>query len=120
MQITTTFRDMAPSPALDAAAHRWFARLAHVAPRITACHVTIERSHKNQLHGAPFQVSVVVTVPGARIAVTHQKDLDAHVALADAFRTARRQLLEHTDLQRGFSPTPLAAALRAIGAAKPA
>lgn len=106
MQIETTFRDMSPSPALQAAAERWVARLEHVSNRIVACHVSIERPHRHHLHGSPFQINVVMTVPGGQIAVSNQTNLDAYVALADAFRAARRQLLQHVDEQRHFVKGP--------------
>ena len=102
MQTTTTFRDMASSPALQAAAERWVARLEQVSDRITGCHVSIEKPHRHHLHGSPFQVNIVLTIPGAHITVSNQPNADAYVALADAFRAARRQLLEHVDVQRGF------------------
>lgn len=110
MQITTTFRDMAPSPALEAAAQRWFARLQHVAPRMVGCHVTVEQPHHHHQHGSPFQINIVLVVPGAKLAVTHQSHEDAYVALADAFRAARRQLLDHADQQQGFERTSAAEA----------
>jgi ribosome-associated translation inhibitor RaiA len=106
MQITTTFRDMAPSPALQAAAERWVARLEQVSDRIVGCHVSIEKPHRHHLHGSSFQVNIVLNVPGAIIAVSNQPNLDAYVALADAFRAARRQLLDHVDHQRGFVKSP--------------
>ena len=106
MQTSTTFRDMAPSPALQAAAERWMARLEQVSDRIVGCHVSIEKPHRHHLHGSPFQVNIVLVVPGANIAVSNQPHEDAYIALADAFRAARRQLLDHVDLQRGFVKAP--------------
>ena len=106
MQITTTFRDMATSPALQAAVERWAARLDHVSHRITGCHVSIERPHRHQLHGSPFQVNIVLGVPGAQIMVSNHTNADPYVAVANAFRAARRQLLEHIDLQRHFVKAP--------------
>ena len=112
MQITTTFRDMAPSPALESAAQRWFARLVHVSPRITTCHVTIEQPHRSHHQGAAFQVGIVLSVPGTRIAISRHSHVDAHVALADAFRAARRQLLEHADTHQGRDVAPMLDAQR--------
>ncbi|HET7502437.1 MAG TPA: HPF/RaiA family ribosome-associated protein [Kofleriaceae bacterium] len=106
MQVATTFRDMVPSPALQAAAERWAARLEHVSARIVGCHVSVEKPHRHHLHGSPFQINIVLDVPGGQIAVTNQTHTDAYVALADAFRAARRQLLERTDLQRNFVKGP--------------
>lgn len=106
MQTTVMFRDMPSSPSLQAAAERWVTRLEQVSDRIVGCHVSIEKPHHHRLHGSPFQVNIVLVVPGANIAVTNQLNLDAYVALADAFRAARRQLLEHTALQRDFVKPP--------------
>ena len=106
MQTTTTFRDMPPSPSLQAAAERWVARLEAVFDRIVACHVLIEKPHRHHLHGSPYQVHIILTIPGANIAVSNQTNQDAYVALADAFRAARRQLLDHTSAQRGFVKGP--------------
>lgn len=104
MQINTTFRDMPPSPALLATVERWAARLEHVSDRIVGCHVSIEKPH--HLHGSPYSINVVITVPGTNITVTNQTSDDAYVAVANAFRAARRQLLEHVDLQRDFVKAP--------------
>jgi hypothetical protein len=93
MQITTTFRDMPSSPSLET-----------VCDRIASCHVTISKPHRN--HGTPFQVHVVLAVPGANIVVPNQQNVDGYVALADAFRAARRKLLDHVALQPGFVRSP--------------
>jgi ribosome-associated translation inhibitor RaiA len=106
MQISTTFRDMPPSPSLQAAAERWVGRLEQVYDRIVACHVTIERPHRHHLHGSPFQIHIAIAVPGENLAVSHQTSKDAYVALGDAFRAARRQLLDHVAQQRDFVKAP--------------
>jgi ribosome-associated translation inhibitor RaiA len=106
MQIITTFRDMPPSPSLQAAAERWVARLEAVFDRIVGCHVSIEKPHRHHLHGSAFQVNIKLAIPGASIAVSNQLNEDAYVALADAFRAARRQLLDHARVQRGFVKAP--------------
>jgi ribosome-associated translation inhibitor RaiA len=106
MQISTTFRDMSPSASLQAAAERWVGRLEQVYDRIVGCHVTIEQPHRHHAHGAPFQIHISLAVPGTTLAVSHQASKDAYVALADAFRAARRQLLDHVAQQRGFVKPP--------------
>jgi ribosome-associated translation inhibitor RaiA len=107
MKITTMFRDMAPSPSLQAAAERWVGRLEQVYDRIVDCHITIEQPHKHHSHGAPFQIHIAIAVPGGNLAVSHQTSKDAYVALADAFRAARRQLIDHISQQRDFIAGPL-------------
>jgi ribosome-associated translation inhibitor RaiA len=107
MQTTVMFRDLPPNPSLQAAAERWVTRLEQVSDRLVGCHVSIEKPHRHRLQGALFQVNVVLVTPGAHIAVTNQLNQDAYVALADAFRAARRQLLAHTEVQR-FVTAPAA------------
>ena len=119
MHITTTFRDMPPSPALQAAVERWGARIEHVSDRIVACHVSIERPHRHHLHGSPFQINIVLTVPGAHITVSNQSSDDAYVAVANAFRAARRQLLDHADLLRHFVKPPAGGRYTGFVATKP-
>ncbi len=106
MQIITTFRDMDPSPALQAAAERWVARLEQVCDRMISCHISIELPHRHHHQGAAFEVHVVIGVPGAQIAASHHAAPDAYIALGDAFRAARRQLVEHAQLQRDFVKAP--------------
>lgn len=117
MQITTTFRDMPPSASLQAAAERWVGRLEQVYDRIVGCHVAIARPHRHPLHDSPFQVRIVLAVPGANLSVSQQTSKDAYVAIADAFRAARRQLLDHAAQQRGF--VEVAAWRAGIAAGKP-
>lgn len=94
MQTTMSFRDMPFNPSLQAAAERWIMRLEQVSDRIMGCHVAIEQSHHPRQHGSSFQANVVLVVPDAHISVINQLNQDAYVALADAFRAARRKLLE--------------------------
>ena len=106
MKITTTFRDMTPSPSLQAAAERWVGRLEQVYDRIVDCHIPIERPHRHHHHGAEFQIHIAIAVPGGNLAVSHQTSKDAYVALGDAFRAARRQLIDHIAQHRDFVAAP--------------
>jgi ribosome-associated translation inhibitor RaiA len=119
MQISTTFRDMPPSASLQAAAERWISRLEAVHDRIVGCHVTIERPHRHHAHGSPFQIHIAIAVPGANLAVSHQTSKDAYVAVADAFRAARRQLLDHVAGQRDFVKPPAGVRYAGLIADKP-
>jgi ribosome-associated translation inhibitor RaiA len=102
MQLTTTFRDMPTSPALQAAVERWAARLEQVSDRIVGCHVCVEKPHRHHLHGSAFLIHVALAVPGGHIDVSNQRNANPYAALADAFRAARRQLVSHLGLQRHF------------------
>jgi hypothetical protein len=96
--VNVTFRDMHPSPSLDAFIRRWATRLERVDPRVQRCDVTVEQPHHHHERGNSFTVKVLVAVPGAEIAVSEQPGdpaahEDARVAVRDSFRAARRQLV---------------------------
>lgn len=105
MQVTTTFREMTPSPALQAAVEKWAERLGQLSNRIVTCHVSVEKPHRHHAHGSGFHVSISLTVPGAQLAA-NQTHEDPYVALADAFRAVRRQMLHHGHVQRHFVRPP--------------
>lgn len=97
-----TFRDMDPTPALEALVRDWTNKLERVYPRIERCDVMIERPHQHQHKGQLFHVRVSVAVPGPDIVISRDQALDGaredvYVAIRDAFRAARRQLegLQH-------------------------
>ncbi len=103
MQTDITFREIDSSPAVEEAVQRWADRLERIYDRIVSCHVTIERPHRHQRQQSEqFHVSLRVEVPGAELANTHHTHRDIYVAIADAFRTARRQLQDFVDVRRGF------------------
>jgi ribosome-associated translation inhibitor RaiA len=98
--VTVTFRDMPPSPSVDAFTRRWANRLERVDARIQHCDVVIDQPHRHHEHGRRFRVQVVITIPGREIAVSQEPGEDgAHedvrVAVRDSFRAARRQLEDH-------------------------
>lgn len=101
---------MDPSTALESFAHRWATKLANVYDRIERCEVVIERPHQHQRQGQHVRVRVTVSVPGPDIVVSdHAPDgahEDAYVAVRDAFRAARRQLVAHA--RREDQGTPVA------------
>ena len=107
MKIPTeiTFHGIEHSDAVEASVQRWVARLEHLYDRIIKCAVTVSQPHKRHRHGSEFNVSVVLEVPGSEIAVTHIRHEDIYVAVADAFRAARRRLNDNVDLRRGFVKT---------------
>lgn len=91
---------MEPSPALESFVRRWAAKLENIYDRIERCEVAIERPHQHQRRGQPIHVRVTVVVPGPDIIVSDdhasdEADDDAYVAVRDAFRAARRQLVAH-------------------------
>ena len=104
--IEITFRNMSVSAALEASIRDWATRLEHVLP-IQRCTVVVEMPHKHRQHGTPFQVHLTVSIPGHDVAVTRggrAEYQDPYLAVSDAFRAARRQLLDFTGQRRDARP----------------
>jgi ribosome-associated translation inhibitor RaiA len=104
MEIPTeiTFHDLPQSDAVEASIQRWVARLEHVSERISRCRVFVMQPHRRQRTGKDFEVHVHLAIPGDEIAASRIHHEDVYVAVADAFRAARRQLLEHGAARRDF------------------
>ena len=86
------FRNMEPSPALEATAREHANKLESFAPDIMSCQVTIDLEQKHQTQGRPYGVRIALTVPGHELAVNRVQHEDAYVALRDAFDSMKRQL----------------------------
>lgn len=104
--VNITFRSMDPSPAVEESIKHWADRLDHCYDRIERCAVIIEQPHRRHHQGNTFQVHVYVTIPDRTIAITRDPGVDhshedVYVAVADAFRAARRQLQDCTRIRRG-------------------
>ena len=101
-----TFRNMDPSPALEAEVLRRTQWLERFHPKIIGCRVVLEAPHRHSSHGKLYHVRIDLTVPGAEIVVgrdppEHRSHIDLYVAIRDAFRAARRALTDHIRLVRG-------------------
>jgi ribosome-associated translation inhibitor RaiA len=106
--IEITFRNMQTSSGLEASIRDWAQRLDHALP-IQRCTVVVEMPHKHRKHGTPFQVHVTVSIPGHDVAITRgdrAEYQDPYLAVADAFRAARRQLLDFIAQRREARPAP--------------
>ena len=64
-----TFRDMAPSAAIDARIRERVADLERFYDGITRCHVVVHAPHRRQHQGTLFHVRIDLTVPGAELVV---------------------------------------------------
>lgn len=97
-----TFRGMSTSPSVETFIQRWVTRLDRNYPRIQHCSVVVEMPHQHGQQGNRFQIGIDLTVPGRTIAVSRELGHeDVYVAIADAFRAARRQLQDHARILRG-------------------
>jgi len=104
--VSITFRSMDASPSVERAVERWVERLAGSFDRIERCEVVIELPHRHGRQGNIFHVRIDLTIPHRVISVSDGTALDhahedVYVAIADAFRAARRQLQDHARIQRG-------------------
>lgn len=107
--IQVTFRGIDSSDSLSELIERESGKLDAIFDRIVRCHVIVEKLE--HLHnGAPFRVSIDLTVPGAEIAIDTERHRSAEndalhrdpaLAIRDAFRRARRRLQERIRRRRG-------------------
>lgn len=103
--INITYQGLAPSPSLSAHIHKAAAQLAHYAPRLQACRVTVRQSEQRHTKGNRYLVTVHATLPGAEFRAgrtndTNQSHADAYVAASDAIDALRRQLEDFIRIQR--------------------
>jgi ribosome-associated translation inhibitor RaiA len=119
-----TWRDMAPSAAVEAKIREEAKKLEEFYDRITSCRVAIAIPRRYQNGKYQFHVRIDLTVPGAEIVVNHEPTLhgslqrlggverakgqelsaphkDVYVAIRDAFKVARRKLQEYSQRQNG-------------------
>lgn len=97
---------MLPSPAVEEYVTSWFERLDHRFGGIERCSVVIEQPHRHHRQGRTFEVHVHLAAAARSIAITHSSGHDTahedvYVAIADAFRAARRGLEEQLRIRRG-------------------
>lgn len=102
--VELTFHQIDHSDAVEAAVERWLSRLEGVHPRIQRINVHVSQPHRSHRQGREFHVNVVVEIPNHTIAASQGHE-DIYVAVSDAFRTARRQLLDFEGARRDFSVT---------------
>jgi ribosomal subunit interface protein len=101
-----TFRNMSPSPAMEADVREKAEKLEQFCDEIMSCRVVVEAQHKHHHQGNLFHVRVDITVPDTELVVSREPDLhraheDAYVAIRDAFDAARRELQEYVRHRRG-------------------
>ena len=89
--VEITFLGMARSPSVEAQIQRWVGKLDKRSERITKCATWIELPHRHDRKGNAFRVRVELAVPGETL-VADRYHRDAHAAIGEAFRAARRQL----------------------------
>lgn len=99
IQTEITFHGLPRSESVGAAIERWMSRLEHLRDGIVDCHVSVEQPQRYTLRARPFAVHVKIDFLGNEIVKTSENE-DVYVAVADAFRAARRQLLDSVKQRR--------------------
>ena len=105
--VQITFRHMLASPVFEERIRELATRLEKFSPRITSCHVVVEKPHQSSAQGGLFDVHVSVCVPGNIIVVRRSRSADpghsnAWIALRDAFNAAKRNLQDYEKVTRGM------------------
>ena len=100
-----SFRDMDPSPRLEALITKRVKKLENVFNHISACRVIIEAPHKHKIRGNLFHVRVDLSAPRGELVASRDVSVNiAHeqvdVALRDAFAAIKRQLQKHKEKLR--------------------
>jgi cold shock CspA family protein/ribosome-associated translation inhibitor RaiA len=121
--IQISYRNVEPSPAIDAWVHKQAEKLSTFHHKIVRCRVVIDVSHRHLRRGNRFLVKVLLSVPGGQITARNlaapldpeklldegrkvkkleigapQKEL--RLAIAEAFRSAGRRLQDKLRVQR--------------------
>jgi ribosomal subunit interface protein len=101
-----SFRNMDPSPAIEAVVREKAAKLDRFFERIVSCDVTIEAPHRHHHKGKLYKVRIDIGMPGNDVHVNqegpkNQAHEDVYVAIRDAFDAAVRQLEDHARKLRG-------------------
>ncbi len=125
-----TFRDMAPSPAIEANIREKAAKLDALYDRIMSCRVIVQAPHRHHHKGKTYEVRIDLTVPGGELVINrtpkrlaaaklkrseepeknfaeihepskHAAHEDVYVAIRDAFNAAGRKLQDHARRQSG-------------------
>jgi ribosome-associated translation inhibitor RaiA len=101
LPLQITWRNVAPSAPIESLIRERAEKLEHFHPHLVSLRVAVELAAHHQHQGKQFVVRVDLKVPGAEIAIDHQKHEDPHVAVRDAFDATRRRLEDELRVQRG-------------------
>jgi len=101
-----SFRNMDPSPAVEARIRKKAAKLERFHSRIIGCSVVVEAPHRHRNKGKLYNVRVDISVPGKDVVVDRAKPVnhaheDVYVAIRDAFNAATRRLEDRARKMRG-------------------
>ena len=125
-----TFRNMAPSPAIESNIREKASKLDSLYDAVMSCRVIVEAPHRHHHKGKAYLVRIDLTVPGGELVINrapkrleaaksrrseepvqeftevhepskHAAHEDIYVAIRDAFNAAGRKLQDHARRRRG-------------------
>lgn len=104
--VQIVFRDMKPSPAVEANIRARVEKLERFYGRIMSCRVVVEQRHRHANKGNPFHVRIDLRVPNDELVASRdpaqdQAHADAYVTIRDAFDAIHRQLEDYVRRQLG-------------------
>jgi cold shock CspA family protein/ribosome-associated translation inhibitor RaiA len=113
------FHNLTPSPAAEAEIRRRVDRLETRFPRLVGCRVSVEGLHRQHRTGNPYEVHIVLSLPGRDLTVSREPHRakeryaspDVYTCIRDAFDTAERQLETFKGIQREDTSPPSGSAL---------
>ncbi len=100
-----TYRNVEPSPAIEADIRDRAAKLERYSEDIIGCRVVVESPHGSHNKGNHYRVLVDLTIPGeelvaGRYPTEHDEHEDLYVAIRDAFNAVTRELKEASEKRR--------------------
>lgn len=106
LPLEITYRNLTKNETIDSLVRERVEKLEKVCDHINSCRVAVEKEHENPETGSPYRVRIDLTVKrGHEIAVDKNSGKNRQYEalqplIKDAFKAARRQLLELTERQR--------------------
>lgn len=92
--IQIVFRGFPPSPALDAVARLKAGKIDRMCKDLVSCRVTIELLDGQVRIGRQYAVAIDLAFPHRGLSVNRVRNVDAYVALRQAFEDMRRMVDE--------------------------
>lgn len=99
-----TFREIDPSPAIEARIREKIIELEKFHPRITGCSVVVRAPHRSGQKGRTYDIRIRLEIPGTELVISRDSGIDhahedVYVAIRDSFSEARRRLEDQVRLQ---------------------
>lgn len=104
--LQVTFKDIDPSPAIEARIRRESRKLSRFYGRLMGCQVTVTAPHHHQHKGRLYAIRIRLTVPTGDLWINrspsaHHTHEDVYVAIRDAFDAAARRLEDRSRRRSG-------------------